>query len=393
MKYDPFKISQLIVGFLTNRLNKEGKKSFDRWSQDKESNKDFLETFRKADDLKEDLEVFKAIDTPKDWINLKDRIDKSEKKVLYSFRKLAVAASLILFALGSLYYFKTDFAVGELAGNDESGVSNPQFSRPARSGAQLILADGSSVLLGEDMSAVKNSHRYKVLEDGIQYFDADAALASVGSNTLVVPKGEYYNITLPDGTKVWVNAMSKLKFPERFGDSERLVELEGEAFFDVAREEDRPFIVVSNKIHIKVLGTSFNVNSYNTNYIRTSLVTGSVMINSDKGDSQVLKPGERADFTKGVLSIKKADLKREMAWKNGEFFFREENIVNVMNEISRWYDIDVTFAGDIDFESSYSGNVGRHEPLPKVLEVLSFVGELSFSIKDNKIIVENKKKK
>lgn len=393
MKYNSFKISKLIFRFLTNRLEKGDEHSFKAWLEEKDSNRDFLSGFEHAENLKDDFEVFTHIDPLKDWDELKKKIDNSSRKQALFRLKIAAVASVLLFSMGLVYVFVSEQNVTNTSLQVKNTVRPQRSFLPAKSGAQLILADGNTLMLKEDKQGTAHGSGYRVEigNDGVQYLETGKEQEKVGINTLLVPKGEYYNIILPDGTKVWVNAMSKLKFPVRFAKSERVVELEGEAFFDVYRDESRPFVVIADQVRVQVLGTVFNVNAYNTKYIRTSLLNGSVKVDAGTNDVQFLKPGERADFIGGSFSIKKADLRREIAWKNREFFFKDDNIVHVMNEISRWYDVDVTFASDIDFESSYSGNVSRQEPLAKVLDVLSFVGELSFSVKENKVIVENKK--
>jgi len=193
---------------------------------------------------------------------------------------------------------------------------------------------------------------------------------------------------LSDGTKVWVNAVSQLKFPVQFAGHERRIYLEGEAYFEVAKDAQRPFIVESNGSTIKVIGTHFNVNSY-LRSVRTTLLEGKVEVAAGN-EKMILFPGEYSASSEEGVKKGKADLKREMAWKNNEFYFKGDNIAQIAAELSRWYDLDVAFIGQISFDKGYSGSIERDVNLSQVLDMLSYVSHLDFDIDGKKLTIINK---
>ncbi|MFC3196871.1 FecR family protein [Parapedobacter deserti] len=246
---------------------------------------------------------------------------------------------------------------------------------PAANRATLTLANGRSIDLSEAQSGI-------VVGGGIRYLDGSAVsgLAQDTGMSLSTPKGGTYQITLPDGSNVWLNSASTLKYSKRFDDDERVVELEGEAYFSVAQLKEKtgkrniPFKVLSAGQVVEVLGTEFNISSYKDEpMIETTLVEGSVRVATTvgKGTSLVLVPGEQSSMSgDGVLKSAKANLKRELAWQSGIFYFEETSLVELMRQVSRWYDVDIQYVGDVPQES-YSGLMSRYVSLKTLLEFLN----------------------
>jgi ferric-dicitrate binding protein FerR (iron transport regulator) len=213
-------------------------------------------------------------------------------------------------------------------------------------------------------------------------------------NTLTVPLGGQYNITLPDGSKVWMNAASTLKFPTTFSVHERKVELTGEAYFEIVKDNNRPFYVNvpfhqhnAHNITIQVLGTNFNINAYDdAPSIKTTLLDGAVKVVKGK-ESKLLKPGQQADINRDnhQMKIIKADLESVVAWKNGLFNFTDEGMAEIMQKISRWYNIEVVYQGKIP-DGHYTGIISRDTNLSQVLKMLEFSG-VHFKVEGKKLIV------
>ncbi|MGY0037823.1 FecR family protein [Pedobacter sp. NJ-S-72] len=209
-------------------------------------------------------------------------------------------------------------------------------------------------------------------------------------NTVSTPRGGQYRIILPDGTKVWLNSSSSLKFPEQFTSNERNVELKGEAYFEVAKNASKPFKVTVNSTVVKVLGTHFNIMAYNDDpFIKTTLLEGSVQL-SNITTLDILKPGQQAVINKsGFVKVINTDTEQSIAWKNGYFFFNRANLKDIMKQLSRWYNIDVIYKGKMPVEEEFVGKIKRDSELSKTLKILEFSG-VNFKIIGNQLIVTSK---
>ncbi|MEH6304086.1 FecR domain-containing protein [Olivibacter sp. CPCC 100613] len=201
-------------------------------------------------------------------------------------------------------------------------------------------------------------------------------------NTIEVPKAGTYQVVLPDGSRVWLNARSSLTFPTRFSGTSRDVTLTGEAYFEVMTDPEKPFKVQVNGSQITVLGTSFNVNAYRQR-LETSLISGKVRI-AFKEVEEELKPGEKAVIKQGKIAVQPADLEKVIAWKNGYFHFENDNISLVLEELARWYDIDVKYVGIIQ-GSTFTGSIPRSVNLSEALDIIADVSDMRFLI-DGRII-------
>jgi ferric-dicitrate binding protein FerR (iron transport regulator) len=192
---------------------------------------------------------------------------------------------------------------------------------------------------------------------------------------------------LSDGSKVWLNAASSLRFPASFAGKERKVELLGEAYFEVAKNAAMPFKVKVNGMEVEVLGTHFNINSYeNESTVRTTLLEGSVKINNNNSSS-LLKPGQQAQVNKAgeIKIINNVDVEEAIAWKEGKFQFDRADIHDIMRQLARWYDVDVEYKGSVS--SHFGGTISRDVNLSQVLNMLHLTGEVKFQIEDRKVIV------
>src|SRR5690606_29241463 len=205
---------------------------------------------------------------------------------------------------------------------------------------------------------------------------------------LIVPKGGEFQFLLPDGTKVWMNAHSTLSFSDFDQQSERRVALKGEAYFEVTKSKNKPFYVDTEDAKVRVLGTHFNVKAYE-NQTRTTLLEGSVSFSNEQ-ESIVLRPGQFGENSNAKLKTGIADISREMAWKNDEFYFKEDNITYITNQLERWYDIMVVFDTGISRQTGYTGRIKRTATLQEVVEMLNYVMDVKMEIKGNKLFVEPK---
>jgi len=206
-------------------------------------------------------------------------------------------------------------------------------------------------------------------------------------NTVSTPRGGQYQVTLPDGTNVWLNAASSLKFPTTFTGNERDVELTGEAYFEVAKNKEKPFKVSVNKVVVEVLGTHFNIMGYdNEPSIKTTLLEGSVKVKSDNAHA-LLVPGQQALASRDNdhIKVQKADIEEAMAWKNGYFIFHKEDIQDIMKKVVRWYDVDVVYQGNV--KESFGGSVSRFSNLSDLLTNLESTGTIHFKLEGRRLTV------
>jgi ferric-dicitrate binding protein FerR (iron transport regulator) len=255
----------------------------------------------------------------------------------------------------------------------------------------LTLSDGSQVALNNAHNGTLASQGNVMInknKDGqIVYANSgeDSALQNDGYNTATTPRGGQFQLILSDGTKVWLNAASSIKYPVVFKGNERKVELTGEAYFEVAHNKKKPFKVISNGQTVEVLGTHFNINAYNNeNAVRTTLLEGSVRVST--GDkNKVIKPGEQAQLKNGDFQIAAVDVNEVIAWKNGLFQFKDANIIDIMKQLSRWYDVDIKYEGSIP-DRKFSGSISRNVNASQLLDILSFE-KIHFRIEGKTIIV------
>lgn len=302
------------------------------------------------------------------------------RKDLYTWLFSAAAAFLII---GSVLYLTRGKSLEE-----QAAIANLQ---PGKNKAILTLANGSHITLdgaANGTLAKQGGVQIVKTKDGqLVYTITDQTASANELNTIETPNGGQYMVILPDQSKVWLNAGSSLKYPASFAAAKnRLVELTGEAYFEVAKEKAHPFIVKTNKQAVEVLGTHFNINAYaNEPSTLTTLLEGSVRV-SNAANYKIIKPGEQSALTTAGLKISPADTEEVMAWKNGYFRFNDERIESVMRKIARWYDVEVEFEGEISGEE-YNGKISRFKSIAQVLDMLSSTNTVHFKIDGRRITV------
>ncbi|TDE15223.1 FecR family protein [Dyadobacter psychrotolerans] len=316
-----------------------------------------------------------------------DLEDQTARRYLWA--KIAAAAVLIL-SLGLYWWSGRD--QGQLA-RLSVPAAQPADIAPGTNKAVLTLGDGSSIILDSaqngNLASQGNTSVTKSKKGELVYNNpTGSADQNVVFNTVTTPKGGQYHIILPDGSKVWLNAASSLRFPTAFNGKERAVEITGEVYFEVAHNQKMPFVVKAGQTQIAVLGTHFNVMAYtDEKVLKTTLLQGSVKV-SRAGKSAMLSPGQQARvkmISDHIGVFDNIDTEKEMAWKNGYFQFQDDNLENIMRQISRWYDVDVTYEGNPGKET-FTGRLPRNGNVSKVLKILSLSG-VKFRIEGKSIIV------
>jgi hypothetical protein len=264
---------------------------------------------------------------------------------------------------------------------------------PGSNKAILRLADGTEILLDsahDGTLAQQGVVKIIKLNNGqLAYNPQKGKSEEILYNTITTPKGGQYQLVLADGTKVWLNAASSLRFPAAFAGKERIVELNGEGYFEVAKNASMPFHVRVHDMDVQVLGTHFNINAYtDETAMRTTLLEGSVQVSQGE-QTQLLTPGQQAAASQnGQIQLADGvDVEEVMAWKNGMFQFQGADLETILRQAARWYDIDVEYKQRIS--DRFSGQISKNVNLSQLLKILELTGKVHFEIEGRKIIVKS----
>lgn len=302
------------------------------------------------------------------------------------------AAAVILLILSSGLYFNNLKKKTNVIAKTES----PRFKNdvlPGDNRAILTLDDGSQINLDDAQNGVlaseNNTDIRKTGSGQLEYSTGDKLIETVKYNTLSTPMGGQYQLSLPDGSKVWLNSGSSIRFPTAFIGKERIIELKGEAFFDIRENKKMPFIVKTNmSMDIRVLGTQFNVMAYeDEKSINTTLLEGSVQLLKESGTA-FLEPGQAAILNKGTgkIKVEAADVDEAVAWKNGYFIFSNENIESIMRKVSRWYNVEVDYQGNLS-NKDFVGTISRDKNISEILKMLELTGAIHFKVDGRRVTV------
>lgn len=381
MQIQPEKIADLIYQQQRNELSAADKELLESWINASSANKALVEEMQ---NLSVSLPLASLIDRAgKDVL---EQVKQQRPELAYhppvrslgSWWKYA-AIFLLVAGAATLMFLNKQEPAAEVV---KAPPSKEEDALPGGDKAILTLADGSTILLdsaGNGTIAQQGTTTISKTADGELIYKGGAGDDAELYNTVSTPKGGQYRIGLPDGTTVWLNAASSISYPTAFRGKERTVRITGEAFFEVAKDAAKPFQVRTNSDLIQVLGTSFNVNSYTDEEgVKTSLIDGAVKIGNI-----VLKPGQAC--VKG--KVFKTNLDQDVAWKNGVFNFHDVDLAVVMRQLSRWYDVEVTYPQGVPTKR-VKGEMGRNLNLSEVMQVLKDIG-ITTELKDKKLNVLN----
>jgi len=324
--------------------------------------------------------------------NLHDKMGSASRMVRMRRIGLAAASLTGLLIIGSLFW-------NNRQADSKPGVTFSQKAAtpvreipPGGNKAILTLANGSSIVLGDvkNGALAQQGNTTIVKADGkLSYETAEKQSGSILYNTIVTPRGGQYQVVLPDGSEVWLNAASSLRFPTAFTGKDRRVEITGEAYFEIAKDAAKPFFVKVGNSEVQVLGTHFDIMAYTEeSTLKTTLIEGSVRF-VNGGNANILTPGQQSRLNKdGRISIAgNIDASEVLAWKNGLFHFENAGIEDVMRQLSRWYDVDVAYENKRE-GNYFFADIPRTTNLSDALKALSLTGKVHFEIQGKKIIVE-----
>ena len=398
------RIPKLIARYLRGQLTPGEQKELNDWIGKSESNKLFFEESTNEKQLIDELRQFNKKDRTSSLNNTLDKIDPESaarnKSRLVKMKRYLAAACLAVIA-GTTFYIlnrpsdKSNVAESTVNTNDpyKNDVA------PGTDKATLTLANGSTIELDNSANKkIADENGTAVNQQGAQLiYDAGKSPSSnpptLSYNMLSTPRGGQYNVVLPDGSRVWLNAESSIRFPTAFTGNERSVEITGEVYLEVTQNKSKPFKVSVNGMKVEVLGTHFNINAYlDEAVIKTTLLEGSVKVVN--GESlAVIKRGQQAQvfntasMGRAIKVIDNADINSAIAWKQGLIVFNQADIKEILRQVSRWYDVDVEYKNEIKVPRFY-GEIPRTVTLTEVLKIIEINSKLQFTIDGKKIAVK-----
>lgn len=389
------RVGHLIAGYISNTLTDAERDELDEWVTASDENMRLFAELTDEKNIAKGLKEHGLYNADKAVELLKARIESRKYKQASKrirFVAFGIAACVILLA-GILL-------VVPLFEKTNHRQPTPSIVKkdvaPGRDKAILSLSNGKQVVLDSTVGSILQQDHFNVANSkGVISYTGQSN--EVAYHTLTVPRGGQYQLVLADGSKVWLNAASSIRFPTAFTGNERKVEIRGEAYFEVAHDASKPFHVLvlrqaqdNNPVDVQVLGTHFNINAYEDEAaITTTLLQGSVNVTIPHGHV-LIKPGQQAVVRGGNAStlnvVNDADVDQVTAWKNGQFEFRNQSIEDIMRQVARWYDVDVQYEGKIS--DHFNATVERDVPVSKLLHYLELTNRVHFVIQDKTIIVK-----
>lgn len=386
---NPFEFTKELLRYTRGELSKEEEKGIEQVLSEVEGMNTLVGELKDKNRIEHEMHVIARFDTERALGKVKNRKQVKRRGIL----SWIAAASVVVIGGVSAWILLSQEP-------DVHNLPVAEKFEPGKAVVTLEMASGLKYRLDTLSSVVRNNrvnvafdNNDRVLKIKEQDSLADGATKEIGYNTINVPYGGTYTVELCDGTKVYLNSGTTLEFPSRFDGKVRSVILKGEAYFDVARNVSKPFVVEVDEMKVKVLGTSFNVKSYvDEPGVYTTLVEGSVAILRDGQPEKKIKPGEQAYYNKGVgtLSIAEVDVNEFTSWKDGLFYFKDIALEEILRIVSRWYDLEVFYMNQGAKSVIYSGKLPMYSSVEDVLRKFEISGDVRFELKGRTLTVFDK---
>ena len=349
------------------------------------------------EDLREEFDRLRRLsvlgaDKTKIWEQVQSRMNKNSRYRVKRYLKYAAVIVAFVLAGGAWWMVKEN-------SGDVSKSSVTTALAPGIPKAYILFSEGQRMDLTVtecDTTIVEKGMQVRVDSSGkVSYIPVDPGSTQgekIVYNTIVVPRGGEYKLELADGTLVWLNSDSELRYPVKFIGNQREVQLRGEGYFKVSKNPEKPFRVMVGDMVVKVLGTSFNINAYkDQDNILTTLVSGKVDIQDMTGESLVvMKPNQQVDFRHGQVAVKEVDVARFVSWIDGKFYFNDMTLENIMSQLQRWYDIEVFFTDEKLKSYPFTGVIRRDLTAERIFEIIEKTTQVKFHIKDKCVTVNHR---
>ena len=380
-----YDIAAIILAYLRDEVDEEGQRKLKVWLEESDSHKTLFARIQDEAMQYEDIQKILSYDAGGAWQIVKQKAARRRRKRLTRVYRVAVSV-VIIFGVAIAFLLREEATT-------VVPVVKVEEITPGRSMAKLTVASG-------DVYHLDSLHQVDLItslaeNNGKEVVFIDRQLEEgereIKYNKVEIPRGGEYQIVLGDGTRVYLNAQTELRFPESFASSEqRLVYLSGEAYFEVTKNPSKPFVVQCKDYAVKVLGTSFNVNSYEGDETsKTTLATGKVEIDMD-GKQTILNPGQQAIIKDGEVNVREVDVEVYTTWMYENFRFKSESIQEIMTKLSRWYAIDVFYMNESVRNYHFTGYLPRYAKIADVLELLSLTTNIKFDVEGKTVIVMEK---
>ncbi|MRT93721.1 FecR family protein [Ancylomarina sp. 16SWW S1-10-2] len=391
------RISYLLASSFVSDLNENDRVELDLWLNKKDENSKLRNEILDQNAFEQRAQQIDRIDMPKEWNRFQTQIKPVTVSLQNRLTQILKYAAVIVLPIGIALFILL---------NHESYV--PQLANlpieiaPGVKKAQLVLSTGERFELSDSTLNISNKQEgveIKNQDSRLNYSATDGQLTQKAKyNTLIVGRGEEYQLALADGTQVWLNSESSLRYPVKFTGKNRRVELSGEAYFEVTHNAKKPFIVNTQEMNIEVLGTSFNVSAYADDAtVHATLVEGKVRVHNNVGvvKKEILRPNQQFVFSKNDNSTRVNEVNASFysAWKNGVFTFEDESLTSIMRKMERWYDIHVFFQGQDIQRLKFSGKIPKFNTCNDVLEMIGKTTHINFKVSKNKNVIIRMAKK
>ena len=383
-----FRIAEIMAAFFTGSQTEQDERDFEEWTKESDRHRAFIDRLLNPEEYEENRRALDKFQVEEAWSKMDKKIGDTKVRKLPSWKwgVRYAAVVLVLLSAGVYYWWNSEEVREEVPVLYQIAAGT--------TGARLTLGDGSVVDVLKDRAVeLKEVDGTKIVTDsiGIDYSTQETVDTAEVMNTVQTLTGMEYMLTLSDGTRVFLNAETKLKFPTKFRKEERVVVLEGEAYFEVRKDATHPFIVKANDVDVKVLGTSFNLRSYSDeNSIATTLVSGKVAVYAGENSEEIV-PGEQAVYMKetGKMEVKPIDVTLYTAWHTGKFIFRNETLEEMMSYLSRWYGVKYRFIDEGAKKLQIGARLDRYNNMNPIIEMLKKTGLVNITQVDNMLYISS----
>lgn len=388
-------ISKLIAKFIMGTLDCDEQKCLQKWIEQDKGNQQLFEKLTNPQFIRGKISQWESMELPEPpRMEMKNEASTRHKSRTSHFRYAAAAVfAVLLLVSGGLYLFRLDRKYQALK-KEYTKEHYLASIKPGATKATLTTQSGQTIVLGNDEgSNTRALEAVKKTQGGNDGRNRKKEADRQALNNLEIPRGGEFHITLEDGTEVWLNAESSLKYPDHFEGDTREALLTGEAYFKVAKDaQGRPFVVKTAGQCVRVYGTEFNIFSYEEDkFVYTTLVNGCIALTRDNSqDSElILTPGHQAVFEKvdGETKVKPVATEVVTSWRNGMFVFEDQTLDQIMRQLSRWYNFTYSFTTEEAANTLFMGRMARSSKFGEVLEILEHSGHLKFDVKDSHIVI------
>ena len=377
-------IIKLIALYMQGELSDRQRQELDEWLNVSPGNRDFFNQVISKKKAQEKSSIKDTIDREKAFRQFTSNIRRTRTKFI---RKIAIYAAIL--TLPVLLGIYTILQQREAVPRSPQSVTSITHGKVK---ATLTLARGEKIELSPDQSSASlpTGIHLKEQKDELIYTPSNTEEEHIQYHELTTPRGGEYKITLPDGTFVHLNSGTTLKFPTHFDTSKREIYLTGEAYFEVAKNSERPFYVITDIARIKVYGTTFNVNTLLNNQVQTTLISGSIGIFVEGNQREyMLKPSQQAEinYNTKAITIKEVDVSTYIAWKNGVFQFDDERLESIMDKLALWYDVKIFYRNDAVKDIRFTGYLKRYDDINVILSAIEATVSANFQIREKTIVI------